>query len=960
MTVINTNVKSLVAQGALAANNNKLATAMERLSTGSRINSAKDDAAGLAISTRMESQIRGLNAAVRNANDGISMVQTAEGAMEEITAMLQRMRELAVQASSDINNSTDRANLDAEVQQLKAEIDRVVDTTRFNDMKLLDGSMKAALQIGAKAGETIDVNINNISSLGLGTINASSSNGVTSASISGVEATPSSARMSFSENGRYTFTLALKNAAGTSNQFNIDASVVDGSAKDVVDKINAALLRATDDQGTPVGVSADLKDSIRATYTGKTINIENLSGNEIAVSSFVAVTGGGEAAYTSVSGGTGSSNLVLKTGASGSAVTSFDVTSTTVTDKTKSIVEITPSGTALATDKMVITLVANGVTTQFSGTLSAGAVDAAALETLIQADTDYANSGYLAYVESGKLRIEREDGALFTVDANSLNQSDASYGTGDVNYITMTASDLAASPTTRDIVAGAPLTAALAVVGNGNTTTSYTKQPNEIRLAFAGLNNFTANDQFKLILTANGNSEVFSTGALDATTTVDEVIEKLRVADTSNNYEFFKGANDELVIKNLNGETFTVDASAEVIASGANVANVRATTSTGVDLVAATTPYQVTAAGTPKTMFLDFSGPDSYSFKFTNLAASPTLSGTVSTDYTGTASNLTQIAADIQAQLNALPAGTDGAFNFSVSVENGGIRIDEANGYKFGITSFTSTGDGTILARTGAGQQSAAGDVVKVLDDTTTNNAATTNQTRQVTETSLTMTFDGLGAGATGDTYSFTISDGTTTATVSNVIRSGNAAGDTVMLAAIQSALTVSGLDDVMTVTDPAGVGEITLTHKLGKTITIDNFSSTGGTAVMIEPNANNTGTPVFLDDNYNSANGSVVRGIDILTSSRAQDAIEVLDAALNDVSVERANLGAIQNRLDHTINNLTNISTNTSASRSRIQDTDYGMETANLAKAQIIQQAATAMLAQANQSAQSVLSLLQ
>ena len=145
MTVINTNVKSLVAQGALAANNNKLATAMERLSTGSRINSAKDDAAGLAISTRMESQVRGLNAAIRNANDGISLLQTAEGAMDEIGNMLQRMRELSVQAASDVNNSADRAGLDAEVQQLKAEIDRVVSTTRFNDKKLLDGSMSGSL-----------------------------------------------------------------------------------------------------------------------------------------------------------------------------------------------------------------------------------------------------------------------------------------------------------------------------------------------------------------------------------------------------------------------------------------------------------------------------------------------------------------------------------------------------------------------------------------------------------------------------------------------------------------------------------------------------------------------------------------------------------------------------------------------------------------------------------------------
>ena len=124
MTVINTNVKSLIAQASLAANNKNLSTAMERLSTGSRINSAKDDAAGLAISSRMTSQVRGLNMAIRNANDGISLAQTAEGAMEETTSMLQRMRELTLQATNATYTASDRASLQEEVAQLQAEIDR--------------------------------------------------------------------------------------------------------------------------------------------------------------------------------------------------------------------------------------------------------------------------------------------------------------------------------------------------------------------------------------------------------------------------------------------------------------------------------------------------------------------------------------------------------------------------------------------------------------------------------------------------------------------------------------------------------------------------------------------------------------------------------------------------------------------------------------------------------------------
>ncbi len=168
MTVINTNVKSLVAQASLAANSKNQATAMERLSTGSRINSAKDDAAGLAISSRMTSQVRGLNMAIRNANDGISLAQTAEGAMEETTSMLQRMRELSLQAANSVNNASDRAALDAEVQQLKTEIDRIATTTSFNGQKILDGSLAGKLQIGAQASETMDLVIGSTATSAMG------------------------------------------------------------------------------------------------------------------------------------------------------------------------------------------------------------------------------------------------------------------------------------------------------------------------------------------------------------------------------------------------------------------------------------------------------------------------------------------------------------------------------------------------------------------------------------------------------------------------------------------------------------------------------------------------------------------------------------------------------------------------------------------------------------------------
>ena len=155
---INTNVASLNAQNQLSSSQRLNDQALQRLSSGLRINSAKDDAAGLAISTRFQAQINGLNVAQRNANDGISLAQTAEGALDEITNNLQRIRELSVQSANATNSDSDRAALQAEVDQLVEEVDRVASQTAFNGLKLLDGSFTAqAFQVGANAGETINV-----------------------------------------------------------------------------------------------------------------------------------------------------------------------------------------------------------------------------------------------------------------------------------------------------------------------------------------------------------------------------------------------------------------------------------------------------------------------------------------------------------------------------------------------------------------------------------------------------------------------------------------------------------------------------------------------------------------------------------------------------------------------------------------------------------------------------------
>lgn len=206
---INTNVASLNAQRNLGASQANLNKSMQRLSSGLRINSAKDDAAGLAISDRMTSQIRGLNQAARNSNDGISLAQTAEGALQESTNILQRMRELAVQSANDTNSSSDRTSLNAEVTQLKEELNRIADTTQFNGKNLLDGSMegdanKATFQVGANAGtnQTISFDIKSAKSADLGVVSAGTTT-VTAAStdyLAADEATGAS-----SDNASLTF-----------------------------------------------------------------------------------------------------------------------------------------------------------------------------------------------------------------------------------------------------------------------------------------------------------------------------------------------------------------------------------------------------------------------------------------------------------------------------------------------------------------------------------------------------------------------------------------------------------------------------------------------------------------------------------------------------------------------------------------------------------------------------------
>ncbi|AWB67802.1 flagellin FliC [Saccharobesus litoralis] len=185
---VNTNVSSLNAQRQLVGSGNALSTSFERLSSGFRINRASDDAAGLQITDRMTSQIQGLNQAVRNANDAISLTQTAEGAMQETTTSLQRIRQLAIQSQNGINTSSDRTALQQEVTALISELSRIATDTQFGGVNILSGTFSSAFLVGANAGQTISVNLSTTtgasfgaSGLGVGTVDVTTTGGASSA-----------------------------------------------------------------------------------------------------------------------------------------------------------------------------------------------------------------------------------------------------------------------------------------------------------------------------------------------------------------------------------------------------------------------------------------------------------------------------------------------------------------------------------------------------------------------------------------------------------------------------------------------------------------------------------------------------------------------------------------------------------------------------------------------------------
>lgn len=408
--VISTNVASINAQRQLMNSGNALDRATERLSSGNRINSAKDDAAGLAIGNRMTSQVRGLDRAISNANDGVSMIQTAEGALQESTNILQRMRELSVQSSNGIYNDADRQTLNAEVQQLKQELDRIAKTTSFNGRALLDGSVgTTTLQVGALQNQTIDVKIGSFGTSSLG----GSSGDIVGEAVAGADAATA---------------LGALTALDGTDTFKINDTVI-----------------------------SDLSAATTLNEALNTINAD-LDGKGASVSSLVEVTGSSVGTGV-LRAGTDRLDITLVDG--NNVTQTYQITGTNSMDELVAKINAETSIEAKLDDSGKLVLTAEGAT-RISVAAGAGdGLDNTGLETtdsanfsLVFTDTSADKSGIkieaeglaaTAATNSAALGIDLQDsngnleGATVGAAAGTLNEGDLIINGVEIGAVTLTA-----------------------------------------------------------------------------------------------------------------------------------------------------------------------------------------------------------------------------------------------------------------------------------------------------------------------------------------------------------------------------------------------------------------------------------------------------------------------------------------------------------------------------------------
>ncbi|HEY4341896.1 MAG TPA: flagellin [Steroidobacteraceae bacterium] len=397
--VLNTNLSSMVAQNSLTASGGQLATALQQLSSGLRINTAADDAAGYAIVQGMTSQINGINQAAHNANDGVSLAQTASGALQEVVNDLQTMRDLAVQSLNATNSGSDRSDLDAQFQQLKSDINSVASQTQFNGVNLLDGTFQGAtFQVGANAGQTISVaSVASAASGNLGALNTAA--GTDAYAVANVTA---------GDTGTFTITGADGASTFTTNSITL-TGVAATDLKNVVSALNqlsgsdGGLIATVNSAGTGVDLSSTVTGQANAiaiayTATGTTPGAE--TAQDLGVSATYDLT---------------DTAITAQTGTTTAKLDGADVT--TVDNSNKVLVQIDAALQQLATESAQLGAYQNRFQAAITG-LNTDSTNLTSARSQIQ-DTDYAS----ATSALSKAQILQQAGTAMVAQANTIPQN---------------------------------------------------------------------------------------------------------------------------------------------------------------------------------------------------------------------------------------------------------------------------------------------------------------------------------------------------------------------------------------------------------------------------------------------------------------------------------------------------------------------------------------------------------
>ena len=940
--VINSNIMSLNAQRNLMGSQGDLNTAMERLSSGLRINSAADDAAGLAISSRFDSQVRGLNQAIRNANDGISLINTAEGALQEGTNILQRMRELAIQSANGIYSDENRASLNAEVEQLKAELTRIAETTSFNGLKILDGTLgDIDLQVGASAFENITLNVGSgYTAEALGAADGGVSSGsFTLAEVASVGQSGSSGTLeALGTNDLEINGVSIPAATGSFDT--VSSSDNTASALAIANAINSV--------SDETGVVAEATNSISlGTISGETVYSLGVFTNTNA-----ALASAGD--------------LVIN-----GADVQFDPASMTVQDAVDAInADLEVAGTDPGVRARVDSL-GTGVELYSTGAETISLSSDGTPATAIFAGFDTSAAG----TDTQSMTDDLLTGELVINGTNIIGDFAGVEGLADlINESSATTGVVATVDSSSNLVLTAEDGRNIQLASDGKADIDLTNADlnggADIDNTYAGSVTLRSNEAIEI----GGNDPSalgFTAGATEASTTsalqeTAGTAASARLDVTGAAVSTF-GAGDLTLngVDLLFGFTTTnTGTSATELAAAINAVTEQTGVSAEVDPADANEVILTTGIG-GEIVFTSDAGNDT-----TNVIALDSADG------------LTNIKADITATTTAAQAtvtssGTDATFDNMV---NGDLTI---NGYTVDFTNAASLLS-TDNERSTVDPTASAQFTALAINNTE-------GLSDQLVATAYTeMNLGEVQAGSADDQFTLIVNG--LVVDIDNPIvdddANGNIAGT--LNGAFAEAASLYDADPVANAAyaDAAGLlasvndaGELIITANDGRNITV----SVGGTAngdsllsgfdvtaagsvtakgtISLEANDGFTVGEIGGDRRtlagIEEAGGSVA-DINISTQRGANEAIDIIDRAIDEINSARGDLGAASNRLDFTINNLSNVVENAAAARSRIQDADFAAESAALSRAQVLQQAGTAMLAQANAQPQQVLSLLQ